>query len=236
MSGETRRRRLRALVRRAGVKASEAGDLALVERAFAHKSYVRERGGESYERQEFFGDSILGYIVAGWLFERYPEASEGELNFRKARIVNDAQLAVTARALGFPELLELGAGTRDAGGAENTSILADAFEAFIAALHLSYGQEAARRFVVERHLETLDHTVELRDPKSRLQDLAQGRLGGTPVYRDEQVGTKQAPAFTARVEVNGRALGTGSGSSKKAAQQAAAEAALAALSSSEGPQ
>jgi len=211
-------------------------DSELLERALTHRSYAYEHGNvPTNERLEFLGDSILGNVVARWLYEQYPHAPEGELNFRKARIVNDPQLAVTARALGFSELLLLGAGTKAAGGAENTSILADAFEAFVAALYLAYGEEAARRFVLDRHVATLDHTVELRDPKSRLQDLAQGTLAGTPAYRDEQTGTKQAPSFTSRVEVNGRALGTGSGSSKKAAQQAAAEAALAALSA-EGPQ
>jgi ribonuclease-3 len=227
VSGEAQRRRLRALVRRAGVKASESGDLSIVELAFAHKSYASEKRVASNERIEFLGDSVLGFVTAGWLYATYPDAPEGELNFRKARIVNDGQLAVSARRLGFPQLMQLGAGTRDAGGAESTSILADAFEAFVAALYLTYGLEAASRFVLDQHVAVLDHTVELRDPKSRLQDLAQASLGGTPAYRDRQTGTKQAPAFTSTVEVNGRVLGTGSGSSKKAAQQAAAEAALA---------
>ncbi len=218
-------------MRRAGIKASEAGDLTIVERAFAHKSYASEQRVPSYERAEFLGDSVLGFITANWLYTTYPEAPEGELNFRKARIVNDGQLAETARRLGFPQLLLLGAGTRDGGGAESTSILADAFEAFVAALFLKYGLEDACRFVLKQHIHRLDHGVELRDAKSRLQDLAQGSMGGTPAYRDAQVGTKQAPAFTSVVEVNGRALGTGSGSSKKAAQQAAAEAALDALPS-----
>ena len=215
-------------MRRAGIKASESGDLSIVELAFAHKSFASEKKVASNERIEFLGDSVLGFVTASWLYATYPDAPEGELNFRKARIVNDGQLAVSARLLGFPGLMQLGAGTRDSGGAESTSILADAFEAFVAALFLSYGLEAASRFVLDQHVTTLDHGVELRDPKSRLQDLAQAALGGTPAYRDEETGTKQAPAFTSVVEVNGRVLGTGSGSSKKAAQQAAAEAALAA--------
>ncbi len=216
-------------MRRAGVKASEAGDLELIERAFTHSSFSSEQKVPSYERLEYLGDSVLGFVTATWLYETYPGAPEGELNLRRARIVNDGQLAETARGLGFSQLLKLGAGTRDMGGAENTSILADAFEAFVAALFLSYGLETARRFVLVRHIAGLDHGVALQDVKSRLQAYIQRTLGSMPIYRDERTGPIHAPAFTSSVEVNGRVLGTGSGSSKKAAQAAAAEAALDAL-------
>lgn len=228
MSGEQHRRRLRALLRLAGVRS--AGDLTLVDRAFTHESYAKERGGKSNERMEFFGDSVLGYIVAGWLFERYPDELEGRLTVRKASIVNDARLAETARRLGFSELIELGAGMRAAGGAENTSILADAFEAFVAALCISYGLERARKFVLSEHVEQHDHELAtVLDPKTQLQHYAQAHMSATPVYRDASRGTPQRPAFTSRVTVKGKTLGTGSGPSKKAAQQAAARAALSKL-------
>ncbi|MBV8491691.1 MAG: ribonuclease III, partial [Candidatus Eremiobacteraeota bacterium] len=96
MAGEQHRRRLRALLRLAGVRSAGTG-LPLIERAFVHESYAKERGGESNERLEFLGDSILGAIVAGWLFERFAGDSEGALTVRKAAIVNDPQLARTAR-------------------------------------------------------------------------------------------------------------------------------------------
>ncbi|MBV8331707.1 MAG: ribonuclease III [Candidatus Eremiobacteraeota bacterium] len=225
MSGEQHRRRLRALLRLAGVRA--AGDLAAVERAFVHESYAKERGGDSNERMEFLGDSILGYVTAAWLYERYPEEPEGQLTVRKAAIVNDSRLAQTARQLGFSELVQLGAGMRSAGGADNTSILADAFEAFVAALYAAYGLERARRFVIAAHVERIDHDTIVRlDAKTRLQHFAQANLAATPTYRESSRGTPQQPAFTSRVSVKGKTLGTGSGSSKKAAQQAAAEAAL----------
>ncbi|HTU71875.1 MAG TPA: ribonuclease III [Candidatus Baltobacteraceae bacterium] len=228
MAGENRRRRLRGLLARAGVRV--AGDLALIEQAFVHESHAKERGARSNERMEFLGDSVLGFITAGWLFERFPEESEGRLTVRKAAIVNDAQLAHSARRLGFPELLELGTGMRNAGGAENSSILADAFEAFVAALALRYGIEKARTFVIREHVEQLEHTPEaLLDPKTRLQHYAQEHLSATPVYRDRSRGTPQQPHFSSSVQVKGKTLGTGSGPSKKAAQQAAAEAALASL-------
>ena len=206
------------------------GDFTLIDSAFVHESYAKERGGTSNERMEFFGDSVLGYIVAGWLFDRYPDEPEGRLTVRKASIVNDAQLAQTARRLGFPELIRLGAGMRAAGGSDNSTILADAFEAFVAALCISYGLEKARKFVVYEHVEQHDHDAStMLDAKTRLQHYAQAHMSATPVYKETSRGTPQHPAFTSRVTVKGKTLGTGSGPSKKAAQQAAAEAALSKL-------
>ncbi|HEY9085643.1 MAG TPA: ribonuclease III [Candidatus Tyrphobacter sp.] len=225
---ENRRRRLRSLLGLAGIRL--APDLDAIEHAFVHESYAREAGISSNERLEFLGDSILGAIAAAWLFERFAREPEGELTLRKAGIVNDAQLARTARRLGFSDLVLLGAGMRASGGAENSSILADAFEAFVAALYVRYGIERARRFVLREHVERLEHEAGARlDPKTRLQHYAQARLGATPTYHEESRGTPQEPAFFARVDVNERTLGTGTGASKKIAQQAAAEDALRAL-------
>jgi ribonuclease III len=228
MAGENHRRRLRTLLKRAGVRAP--GDTALIEQAFVHESYAKESGALSNERMEFLGDSILGAITAAWLYDRFPDEPEGRLTVRKAAIVNDAQLAQSARRLGFSELLQLGTGMRNAGGADNTSILADAFEAFVAALALRYGMEKARTFVVNEHVEALDHAPDaLLDAKTRLQHYAQEHLSATPVYNDASAGTPQQPHFTSTVQVKGQTLGTGSGPSKKAAQQAAAQAALSSL-------
>ena len=225
MPGEAHRRRLRALLRLAGVRS--AGDLAIAENAFVHESHAKERGMVSNERMEFLGDSVLGLVTAGWLYERFGDEPEGLLTLRKAAIVNDAQLATTARRLGFSDVVQLGAGMRLTGGADNTTILAGAFEAFVAALFLEYGPEKARRFVVAEHIEGLDQsTGHLIDPKTRLQHYTQEHLAETPVYRETSRGTPQYPAFNSRVSVKGKTLGTGSGPSKKAAQQAAAEAAL----------
>lgn len=228
MSGEAYRRRLRSLLRLAGVRKVE--DLAPFETAFVHQSYAKERGGSSNDRMEFLGDSVLGCVVAAWLYERFPSEPEGRLTLRKASIVNDAQLADAARRLGFSDLAVLGAGMRAAGGADNTTVLADAFEAFVGALFLRFGLEKARRFVIERLVNAMDHSGDaLLDAKTRLQHYAQEHLAATPVYRASDRGTPQHPSFSARVIVGGKTLGSGKGSSKKAAQQAAAEAALAAL-------
>lgn len=228
MAGEARRRRLRALLRLAGVRRTRAA--AGVERAFAHESWAKEHGGASNERLEFLGDSVLGFVVASWLFERFADEPEGSLTRRKAAAVNDAQLAATAERLGFADLVELGTGLRTSGGAQNTSVLADAFEAFVAALYLGYGLEKTRHFVLTQHVELLDHESGVPlDAKSRLQHYAQEHLSATPVYRETDRGTPQQPSFSSRVTVKGKTLGTGRGPSKKSAQQAAAEAALVAL-------
>jgi ribonuclease III len=228
MSGENYRRRLRALLRLAGVRRAE--DVNSFERAFIHQSYAREHGGASNDRMEFLGDSVLGCIAAGWLFERFAEEPEGLLTLRKAAIVNDAQLAETARRLGFGSMTRLGAGMRAAGGAENTSVLADAFEAFVGALYVRFGLERARQFVLNEHIERLDHSSDaLLDAKTKLQHYAQEHLAATPVYRETSRGTPQRPAFKSRVTVKGKILGRGEGSSKKAAQQAAAESALSSI-------
>jgi ribonuclease-3 len=185
---------------------------------------------------EFLGDSVLGCITAAWLYERYVDEPEGLLTLRKAAIVNDVQLAQTARRLGFSALVALGAGMRTAGGSENTSVLADAFEAFVGALYLEFGLEKARQFVVAQHIEQLDHSANaLLDAKTRLQHYAQEHLAATPVYRETSRGTPQRPAFKSRVSVNGRILGRGDGPSKKSAQQAAAEAALLSIASAKDP-
>jgi ribonuclease III len=219
---------LRALLRLAGVRRPD--ELSLFEMAFVHQSYAKEHGGSSSDRMEFLGDSVLGCIAASWLFQQFADEPEGLLTLRKAAIVNDAQLAKTARRLGFSELALLGAGMRAAGGSDNTSVLADAFEAFVGALFLRFGLEKARAFVISQHVDLLDHrTDELLDSKTRLQHYAQEHLAATPVYRETSRGTPQRPSFSSRVSVKGKVVGRGSGSSKKAAQQAAAQAALRSL-------
>jgi ribonuclease III len=228
VAGEAHRRRLRGLLRLAGV--GRAGDLAIVERAFVHESCARETGIESNERMEFLGDSVLGFVTADWLYERFGQEPEGMLTLRKAAIVNDVELAATARRLGFPASLQLGAGLRASGGSENVSVLADAFEAFVAAVFLRYGLGKARRFLLTEHVEPAAGRLrDLVDPKTRLQHYAQEFLAATPVYCETSNGTPQSPAFDSVVTVGGKALGTGSGASKKAAQRAAASDALAGL-------
>lgn len=227
MAGEQRRRRLRALLKMAH---AAPADLDLFEQAFLHESAARERRQISNERLEFLGDSVLGFVAATWLYEHHDDKDEGWLTRRKAAIVNDRALGQTALRLGFPEIMQLGEGMTRAGGAHNETILADAFEAFLGALYLRYGEGKARRFLVEQHLQQVDLSEEsVVDAKSRLQHVMQERYRQVPVYRDESVGTPQAPEFTSQVILKDTVLGSGTGRSKKQAQLEAASKALETL-------
>ena len=227
MAGEQRRRRLRALLKKAHAAPT---DLDIFEQAFLHESAARERRQISNERLEFLGDSVLGFVAATWLYEHHPDQDEGWLTRRKAAIVNDRALTQTALRLQFPEVMQVGEGMARAGGAHNDTILADAFEAFVGALFLRYGETKTRRFLIEQHLLLVDLSEEnVMDAKSRLQHLMQERYRQIPVYRDNAVGTPQAPEFTSQVILKDTVLGSGTGRSKKQAQLEAASKALETL-------
>ena len=227
MPGEARRKRLRVLLRLAGVPGD---DVATVEGAFVHESAAKENALRSNERLEFLGDSVLGLIVSEWLCAQYTDDLEGTLAKRKAAIVSDSALAVSAKRLGFSDLLMLGTGERASGGAERASSLADAFEAFIASLYLHHGLAAAQRFVQREHIAHTDHTREaIGDAKTSLQEFTQEHFACTPDYREEGEGPSHLRTFTSFVTVKGELLGTGTGPSKKAAQQDAAAIALRTL-------
>ena len=203
--------------------------LNAVDPAFVHDSGSREGAGPSNERLEFLGDGVLGFVVGRWLYERFPDASEGELHRRRAAFVNTEALATTARRLGFGNLLILGAGERKTGGSERTSILADAFEAFIAALFRAKGLDVVSKFIEREHLAKLERHVTLVDPKTELQELVQAQTACVPVYLETADGKPHERVFTSHVSVAGEVVGVGSGPSKKAAQQNAAQQALATL-------
>jgi ribonuclease-3 len=225
VSGERRRARLRALLKTAGVPDLDA---TAVEAAFVHAS----AGQSSNERLEFFGDAILGFVASGWLMTKYPDLTEGALTRRKAHLVSGAACAETARRLGFPDLIVLGAGMDRTGGSENESILADAFEAFLAALYAASDLDHVRRFLEKAHLEPLDHLNRgERDAKTDLQEFAQGILRVTPLYFERAEGPPNDRRYTSQVRVGDEILGEGIGPSKKAAQQSAAAMALSTLRS-----
>ena len=229
MSGEARRRRLRALLSRSG--ADDIEPPAVLE-AFTHGSASREGAGPSNERLEFLGDAILGFIASRWLFARYPRAAEGELTRRKALLVSGDACAESARRLGLGDLILLGHGMESAGGADNTTVLADAFEAYLAALTRSAGLETATAFLEREHLLPLDsgEFVEA-DAKTALQELTQADHGTTPIYFERAEGPPHDRRYTSQVRLRGEVLGEGIGSSKKTAQQSAAAMALARLRS-----
>ena len=222
----------RKLQERTGVKFSNA---ALLRQAFTHTSYVNEHRASraaDNERLEFLGDAVLQLAVSEHLYERYPHRSEGELTRMRANIVCEASLFRFAEALGFGQAVLLGKGEELTGGRSRPSLLADAFEAFIGALYLDQGMDEVRKFL-ERHLFPLlsqDEQEPTKDYKSILQEKVQQMGHGLLEYKIvEERGPAHAREFVAAAIVGQKMLGTGSGRTKKEAEQKAASAALRAL-------
>jgi len=209
-------------------------DRRLLERALTHRSWAHEAGrpvADAYERLEFLGDALLGFLVSHRLWKDDPAAPEGTLTRRKQAVVRTDALARAARTLGLGQALRLGRGELRTGGRAKPSLLADVFEAVLGAIFVDAGIRASRSFVT-RHLgRAIDSTRELAevadDYKTRLQERVQARLRSTPAYRIvRKSGLAHAPRFTAEVRVDGRVLGVGKGSSRKQAEQQAAREAL----------
>ena len=209
---------------------------ALLQEALNHSSYANEHRAahlHSNERLEFLGDSVLGFVTAEFLFQRHPEAPEGDLTRIRAALVCEQSLYEVAQRLGLGQYLKLGRGEEAGGGRERTSILADAVEAVFAAVYLDGGMDAARDLIHRCLLDAQRESVveeRRRDYKTALQELVQRQADQTLTYRmvDEQ-GPDHAKTFRAEVLLNGEAIGSGSGHSKKEAEQAAARAAMEAL-------
>jgi ribonuclease-3 len=206
-------------------------DRRLLRRALTHSSATfEEEASESNERLEFLGDAVLDLMVSSVLY-RELSLSEGEMSKVRAAVVSEMPLAKVARDIAVGPALHLGRGEEASGGREKVPILADAMEALIGAVFLDGGFEAARE-VVYRFWDGLIHeraaTPGERDYKTRLQERV-AKQGLAPEYTSEGSGPDHARTFTATVRVGGQELGTGLGSSKKRAEQAAAQAALGAL-------
>jgi ribonuclease-3 len=204
----------------------------LLEQALRHRSAAHEQGVASSERLEYLGDAALSHAVAALLFERWPEASEGELTRARAALVREASLAVLAEQLGLADALQLGSGLQ--GGSAGPAVLADALEAVLGALLLDGGWRSFRAAVRRLFMplaEALDPTqLALEEPKSTLQEMAQKRGLPLPLYREvETHGPAHRRVYVYEVEFGGRVLAQGEGPSKKAAQQEAARRALQAL-------
>lgn len=187
----------------------------------------------SNERLEFLGDAVLGMVIAEEIFVRYPELPEGQLAKLRAGVVNAAACAEVAREIELgPELL-LGKGEASTGGADKQSILADAMEAVVGAVYLDGGYHLAQAMVLRLWhgliMDTLQAGPGDLDHKTRLQEIAVASYESTPEYEIETSGPDHARIFTATVRVDGQTLGSGSGTSKKEAEQAAAGIAVRAL-------
>src|SRR4029079_11191366 len=182
----------------------------------------------SYQRLEFLGDHVLGLIISDMLFRAFPKADEGELSRRLADLVRREACADVARAIELGSALRLGASEANAGGRLRTAILADVCEAFIGAVYLDGGYDAAAKLVEKLLGDRMRAPVRpLRDPKTILQEWAQARGLPTPTYREvERTGPHHDPEFRVAVALPDREAGGGVGRSKRTAEQAAAAAML----------
>lgn len=222
-----RKKSLSALEERIGHRFS---DPKLLENALTHVSGVSggRKRSESYQRLEFLGDHVLGLVVSGLLFQAFPKADEGELSRRLADLVRKEACAEAALAMDLGPHIKLGSSEAQSGGRKKSAILADVCEAVIGATFLDGGYEAALKLVDRYWRERmLEPHRPLRDPKTMLQEWAQGRGLPPPAYKEtERRGPDHKPEFKISVNLPGLDASEGKGASKRDAEQAAALAML----------
>ena len=209
-------------------------NITLLQNALAHSSYANERWHNSLmsnERLEFLGDSILGMVVAEYLYTHFPDRPEGELTRMRADMVCETSLAAVAGKIELGKHLQLGHGEERLGGRERASILADAVESVIAACFLDGGMEAAAAFIGRFILCDVPlKKLHNQDYKTMLQELVQQKKGQVLSYcLVGESGPDHDKKFVVQVSLNGQCVGEGIGSSKKRAEQDAARAALEGL-------
>ncbi len=205
-------------------------NISLLHNALTHSSYANEirTGNSSNERIEFLGDSVLSIIVSEKLYKRYPNIPEGELTKMRASLVCEKSLCAFSRELEIGSYLKLGKGEDKGGGRERDSILADAFEAVLAAIYLDGGMEPAKKHVMNFVLRELEcHDDPFKDYKTALQEIIQRNPEESVTYilTDEQ-GPDHDKVFTVEVHLNSNVIGCGKGKNKKKAEQMAAKQAL----------
>ncbi|MDP3938398.1 MAG: ribonuclease III [Deltaproteobacteria bacterium] len=209
--------------------------------ALIHKSFVNERKlprSEANERLEFLGDAVLELAVSQTIMESFPEYSEGQLSKLRASIVNEQKLARLARRLELGKFLYLGRGEERSGGRDKASILADGYEAVMAAVYLDGGLRAAAKMVrshFEDALKKLPDEESDRDFKTLLQEACQARHKVTPEYRvSATTGPDHQKEFTVELSIQGNRVADGAGRTKKQAEQRAAAVAYAKLVGPDG--
>jgi ribonuclease-3 len=206
-------------------------DKGLLLDALTHRSFKNERPDVALadnERLEFLGDAVVGLMVASLLYAQFPDSDEGELTRRRADLVSEKGLFEAAESIGIGDAMRLGKGEEKSGGRSKSRLLENALEACLGAIYLDGGADAAfeaARRIFEPRLHT--SAPGLRDAKSRAQEWAQAHLGGTPSYRIVGTdGPDHDREFTVALELNEEEVATGTGRSKLAAEQAAAQTAL----------
>lgn len=207
----------------------------LLYQAFTHSSYVNEHRKKPYEdneRLEFLGDAVLELTISQYLYKKYPMMSEGELTKLRAAIVCEPSLVGFANSLSFGSLVLLGKGEEMTGGRSRPALLADVFEAFIGALYLDQGLEAVVQFLDKFVIPKVDEGAfsHVMDFKSQLQEFVQRDTKGILEYKIlQEKGPAHNREFVSTVSLDGKVYGTGSGKSKKEAEQHAAQEALSKL-------
>ncbi|CEN79925.1 ribonuclease III [Paraclostridium sordellii] len=204
---------------------------AYILEALTHSSYSNENKSYAFnERLEFLGDSVLGIVVSDFLFKNETELPEGELTKLRANIVCEESLSDVAKNLNLGKHILLGRGEEATGGRDRVSILADAFEAVIAAIYLDGGIEPAKTFVLKNMEEIIEDSIKgriFRDYKTHLQEVVQSQGESNIVYNlVEEIGPDHNKRFVMEVRLNDESLGKGEGKSKKEAEQSAAKQAL----------
>ncbi len=198
----------------------------LLETALSHSSYANETKGESNERLEFLGDSVLSIIVSEYIFKNCPDIDEGELTKLRASLVCEESLALFAKEIGLNKLIKLGKGERASGGAERPSILSDCFEAVLAAIFLDGGIEPAKKYVLRFITDKLSGGS-FKDYKTALQEIIQKNPGEELSYvLTNEAGPEHEKMFTVEVHLNSNVIGAATANSKKHAEQLAAKEAL----------
>lgn len=211
------------------------GQPKLLAQAVIHPS-ATEQPGTNNQRLEFFGDRVLGMVVAAMLYERFPAEEEGALALRFTALVRRETLADVARQLDLGAYLTLAKGEAEGGGRDKPANLSDACEAIMAALYLDGGLAAAESFI-RRYWTPLMNRMSAppRDSKTALQEWAQGERGVLPIYRTVSMeGAAHAPIFEVEVSIDGLPPTKAKGGSKRAAEQAAAKVLLARLERRDG--
>lgn len=203
-------------------------DPSLLVEALTHSSFSAEHGAPSYERLEFLGDAILGLATASMIFDTFPDASEGEMTKLRASVVDQRSLASVGRHRGIPDHIKVGRGEERSGGRDRDSIVSDVVEAILGAVYIDGGWEPVERLIRREWRSVIDERASgsaTTDPRSRLQELL-ATSNRTVSFSYEQSGPDHAAEFHATASVEGNAIGSGIGPSKKSAAIEAARNAL----------
>ncbi|HEY5265215.1 MAG TPA: ribonuclease III [Acidimicrobiales bacterium] len=196
--------------------------------ALTHSSFAAEHDVESNERLEFLGDAVVDLAIADLIVTKYPELNEGSGSLVRSRVVNEAALANAARKLDLGAVLRVGRGVKKENGSERPSLLADAFEAAVAAIYLEHGYDVAKAFVhasLADEVESASREPGDVDPKTQLRQWAESSGRGTPVYRVVADGPSHDVTYVATVSIGDKVVGSGEGRSKKSAEGSAAQTA-----------